>query len=50
MPYGIAGDLLKSDVSADYGKHYSERYESMLMRLDPRYAMNSIYIEGGVEI
>ena len=47
-PYGIAGDLLKSDVSAEYGRHYSERYETMLMRLDPRYQMGGIYIEGGV--
>ena len=48
MPYGIAGDLLKSDVSAEYGTVYSTRYESMLQRLDPRYQMTSIYIEGGV--
>ena len=50
MPYGVAGDLLKSDVSAEYGKIYSERYESMLQRLDPRYQMNSIYIEGGCSV
>ena len=48
MPYGIAGDLLKSDVSAEYGRIYTERYETMLARLDPRYHMVSIYIEGGV--
>lgn len=48
MPYGIAGDLLKSDVSTEYGTIYSTRYESMLQRLDPRYQMASIYIEGGV--
>lgn len=48
MPYGIAGDLLKSDVSSEYGTIYSTRYESMLQRLDPRYQMTSIYIEGGV--
>jgi hypothetical protein len=48
MPYGIAGDLLKSDVSSEYGAIYSNRYESMLQRLDPRYQMSSIYIEGGV--
>ena len=47
MPYGIAGDLLKSDVSTEYGTIYSTRYESMLQRLDPRYQMTSIYIEGG---
>jgi hypothetical protein len=48
MPYGIAGDLLKSDVSTEYGTIYSTRYESMLQRLDPRFQMTSIYIEGGV--
>ena len=50
MPYGIAADLLKSDVSAEYGRVYAERYESMLQRLDPRYQMNSVYIEGGVSV
>ena len=50
MPYGIAADLLKSDVSAEYGRIYAERYETLLSRLDPRYQMNSVYIEGGVEI
>jgi hypothetical protein len=29
MPYGIAADLLKSDVSAEYGNIYATRYESM---------------------
>ena len=50
MPYGIAGDLLKSDVSAEYGNIYSTRYESMFQRLDHRYQMPSIYIEGGVDV
>ena len=48
MPYGIAADLLKSDVSAEYGSIYATRYEQMLNRLDPRHSMTSIYIEGGV--
>lgn len=50
MPYGIAGDLLKSDISSEYGSIYSTRYEAMLQRLDPRYHMSSVYIEGGVNI
>lgn len=50
MPYGIAADLLKSDVSTEYGRIYAERYETMLQRLDPRYAMNSVTIEGGVAL
>lgn len=48
--YGVAGDLLKADVSANYGKLYSERYESMLQRLDPRRAMGSIYMDNGIEV
>ena len=50
MPYGIAADLLKSDISTEYGSIYATRYESMLQRLDPRQQMTSIYIEGGLEI
>lgn len=50
MPYGVAADLLKSDVSTEYGSIYASRYETMLQRLDPRYAMNSITIEGGVDV
>jgi len=50
MPYGIAADLLKSDVSAEYGAIYATRYAEMVDRLDPRYQMTSVYIEGGVVI
>ncbi len=50
MPYGVAGDLLKSDVSTEYGQIYSQRYETMLQRLDPRYSMGVFSIEGGVNI
>ena len=50
MPYGIAADLLKSDVSADYGNIYYNRYQSMFQMLDYRYQMPSIYIEGGVDV
>lgn len=48
--YGIAGDLLKADVSNAYGNVYMQRYQQMKQELDPRYAMGSIYIEGGFEI
>lgn len=48
MPYGIAADLLKSDVSTEYGSVYATRYESMLQRLDTRNVATSIYIDGGV--
>lgn len=50
MPYGVAADLLKSDVSSEYGSIYATRYESMLQRLDSRYQMPSITIEGGFSI
>ena len=50
MPYGIAADLLKSDVSAEYGNIYAVRYENMKQMLDTRYQTSSIYIEGGVII
>ena len=50
MPYGVAADLLKSDVSSEYGSIYATRYQSMLQMLDPRYQMGSIYIEGGVSV
>lgn len=50
MPYGIAADLLKSDISTEYGSIYASRYESMKQLLDTRYQTASIYIEGGVYI
>lgn len=47
MPYGVAGDLLKSDISANYGQVYSSRYEQLKQQFDPRYHMGSIYIDTG---
>lgn len=50
MPYGVAADLLKSDISSDYGREYAERYESMKQLLDPRYGTGAVYIEGGISV
>lgn len=50
MPYGVAADLLKSDVSAQYGKVYAERYEQMKQLIDPRYQQSMFYVEGGISI
>lgn len=50
MPYGVAGDLLKSDVSSEYGNIYSARYEAMKQMLDPRYQVNTFTVEGGYDI
>lgn len=50
MPYGIAGDLLKSDVSTEYGSVYANRYQEMLTRLDHRYQMPTMYFDGGIDV
>lgn len=50
MPYGVAGDLLKSDVSSQYGAIYSARYREMLQTLDPRYGTGMIEITGGINV
>lgn len=47
--YGVAGDLLKSDVSSQYGAVYSARYREMLQELDPRQHTGSVYIGEGIE-
>lgn len=50
MPYGIAADLLKSDVSTNFGREYAERYHDMVSRLDSRNNMGSVFIDGGISI
>ena len=50
MPFGVAGDLLKSDVSTNYGQIYSDRYNEMLQRLDHRYHLPTMFIDGGLEL
>ena len=45
MPYGVAADVLKSDVSNSYGNVYASRYQEMIQSLDPRYSMGNVYIE-----
>lgn len=49
MPYGVAADLLKSDVSNQYGSIYANRYAELKQGLDPRYSENYCSIEGGAE-
>lgn len=48
MPYGIAADILKSDVSNAYGNVYAQRYEQMKQQMDIRYNTGSIVFEGGL--
>ncbi len=50
LPYGVAADLLKTDVSTNYGKIFADRYETMLQRLDSRISMPTVSIEGGYDI
>ena len=50
MPYGVAADLLKSDVSNQYGQIYANRYTELKQSLDPRYNTGGFYIDGGTKI
>lgn len=50
MPYGVAADLLKSDVSAGYGNVYATRFEELKQLLDTRYQTATFSIEGGYDI
>ena len=47
---GIAGLLLSSDVSSNYGAVYTNLYNEKLQTLDPRNAMFSISIDGSTNI
>lgn len=50
MPYGVAGLLLASDVSNNYGQIYTNMYKEKISQLDSRKTMSSVYISGGVDI
>lgn len=50
MPYGVAADLLKSDVSSQYGSVYAARYREMLQQLDPRYGTGAVELSGGIRV
>lgn len=45
MPFGVAGDMLKSDPSTNYGTIYSNRYNELKQSLDPRNSTGVIYID-----
>lgn len=48
MVYGVAADILKSDVSNNYGAVYEQRYNQLKQMLDPRLSIGSVYIDGGI--
>lgn len=45
MPFGVAGDMLKSDPSTNYGAYYSNRYNELKQMLDSRLTSGTIYID-----
>ena len=47
LPIGVAADLLKSDVSNNYGRIYEQRYQQMKQELDIRYNLGQIELVGG---
>lgn len=50
MVFGVAGNLLKSDISADYGRIYSQEYEALKQMFDPRYSTPVIQFSGGYDV
>ena len=45
MPFGVAGDMLKSDPSTNYGAYYSSRYNELKQMLDSRSMAGMIYVD-----
>ena len=50
MPYGVAADLLKSDVSAQYGQVYANAYQEALNLLDLKTTGGTMEIKGGINV
>lgn len=50
MPYGVAGLLLASDVSNNYGQIYTTLYREKISQLDSRKAMPSATFSGGIDL
>lgn len=49
--YGVAADVLKSDVANNYGQIYANRYMELKQALDPRYSKgNAIVCDDGIEL
>ena len=50
MTSGVAGLLLASDISNNYGQIYTNLYREKINTLDSRKTMPSVYISGGINI
>lgn len=50
MPLGVAADLLKSDISAQYGQVYEKAYQNALNMLDINVSNTKCKIVGGIDV
>ncbi len=50
MIWGIASDILKMDVSNNYGQMFATRYAELKQGLDNRINQGSITFEGGIDV
>lgn len=50
MPYGVAADLLKSDVSAQYGQVYANAYREALSLLETDTSDGKMEFKGGLNV
>lgn len=50
MVYGVAGLLLASDISNNYGQIYTNMYREKINTLDSRRTMPNVYLSGGINI
>lgn len=50
MIYGIASDILRNDVSSNYGAYFTTRYNELKQQLDPRSSQGTFKIVGGVNV
>ena len=48
MPYGVASDMLKADVSTDYSV-YATRYSNLLNQIRIGTSKSSVYVDDSVE-
>lgn len=50
LAFGVAGDMLKSDPSTNYGTIYSNRYNELKQYLDTRRTTGTIFIDNSEAI
>jgi hypothetical protein len=50
MIYGVASEILKNDVSSNYGAYFTSRYNELKQQLDPRSSQGTFKFVGGVNV